>query len=125
MTEGLWAAIIGVGGTLVGTALGWWLNTLSNRGKIDIFCKKWDVEFETNINGVLARTEDIEKAEYFDFNVEAEYLDKYHLSLKDYPGIDWEKLRVSSALKIKAKVNINDTEIILVIIFNIDFINNT
>jgi hypothetical protein len=40
MTEGLWAAIIGVGGTLLGTALGWWLNTLSNRGKIDIFCKK-------------------------------------------------------------------------------------
>lgn len=72
MTEGLWAAIIGVGGTLLGTALGWWLNTLSNRGKIDVFCKKWDVEFETNINGILARTEDIEKAEYFDFNVELE-----------------------------------------------------
>ena len=63
MTEGLWAAIIGVGGTLLGPALGWWLNTLSNRGKIDIFCKKWDVEFEINNKGFIVKTDDIEKAE--------------------------------------------------------------
>ena len=74
MTEGLWAAIIGVGGTLLGTALGWWLNTLSNRGKIDIFCKKWDVKFETNNNGFIVKTEHIKKAEYFNFDVELEVI---------------------------------------------------
>lgn len=74
MTEGLWAAIIGVGGTLLGTALGWWLNTLSNRGKIDVFCKKWDVEFKINNNGFVESTNDINEAEYFNFNVELEVI---------------------------------------------------
>ena len=74
MTEGLWAAIIGVLGTLLGTALGWCLNILSNQGKIDVFCKKWDVNFKIYKSGFSSETDDLKKAELFNFEVELELI---------------------------------------------------
>ena len=34
-------AIIGVAGTLLGTILGWFLNVLSNKGKLSVFLESW------------------------------------------------------------------------------------
>ncbi|MDE6200819.1 MAG: hypothetical protein K2M47_02910 [Clostridiales bacterium] len=46
MTEGLWAAIIGVAGTLLGTFLGWVLNSWSNSGKLKVSTVDTQISFE-------------------------------------------------------------------------------
>lgn len=46
MTEGLWTAVIGVAGTLLGTALGWFLNVFANKGKLKFYVTSWENEFE-------------------------------------------------------------------------------
>jgi hypothetical protein len=63
MTEGLWAAIIGVAGTLLGTALGWFLNVFSNKGKLKFYVSSWEDEFEKNEMGEMipaTNTDDVE-----------------------------------------------------------------
>lgn len=44
-------AIIGIIGTVVGTFLGWLLNNLSQRGKLNVYISQWSDDFDYN-NGV-------------------------------------------------------------------------
>ena len=63
MTEGLWAAVIGVAGTLLGTALGWFLNVFANKGKLKFYVTSWENEFEKNEIGEMVpatSTNDVE-----------------------------------------------------------------
>lgn len=39
-------SMIGVVGTILGTVLGWFLNSISNRGKIKIYVSAWDEQFQ-------------------------------------------------------------------------------
>lgn len=48
MDSEITTALIGVGATIVGTVLGWMLNTLSNRGKLNIFVSSWEENFQYN-----------------------------------------------------------------------------
>ncbi|MBP3313469.1 MAG: hypothetical protein J6K84_02290 [Oscillospiraceae bacterium] len=41
-------AIIGVIGTLVGTILGWVLNNISQRGKLNVYVTQWSDDFDYN-----------------------------------------------------------------------------
>ena len=78
MTEGLWAAVIGVGGTILGTIIGWVLNNLSNRGRLVISIVKYEAEFQKALNGVMCRC-DINSAEYFNYIIN---IDIYNTSAK-------------------------------------------
>ena len=63
MTEGLWTAVIGVAGTLLGTALGWFLNVFANKGKLKFYVTSWENEFEKNEMGEMVpatSTNDVE-----------------------------------------------------------------
>ena len=46
-------AIIGVIGTLAGTILGWGLNSLSQRGKLNFYVHSWKEEFQVNKIGEM------------------------------------------------------------------------
>lgn len=48
MNSEITTALIGVGATLAGTVLGWVLNNLSNRGKLNIFVSSWEDSFKYN-----------------------------------------------------------------------------
>lgn len=48
MDSEITTALIGVGATIVGTVLGWMLNNLSNRGKLNIFVSSWEDKFQHN-----------------------------------------------------------------------------
>ena len=43
-------AMVGVIGTILGTVLGWFLNSISNRGKIKLFVSSWENEFRWGYN---------------------------------------------------------------------------
>lgn len=60
MTEGLWAAVIGVGGTLLGTILGWWLNAFSNHGKISASLLTWNFKLQ-RINSIPETGDEIKE----------------------------------------------------------------
>jgi hypothetical protein len=63
-------AAIGVGGTLLGTVLGWILNNLSNRGKLKIYVSSWSESFEYNDNrGSMALSNSIEQVEWFSYKL--------------------------------------------------------
>lgn len=61
-------ALIGVGATLAGTILGWFLNSLSNQGKLNVFVVKWNDELMKNdageMNPALAKNE----VEYYGYH---------------------------------------------------------
>lgn len=45
MNSDIATALIGVGATIAGTVLGWVLNNLSNRGKLNIYISSWEDKF--------------------------------------------------------------------------------
>ena len=64
----LGAAIIGVIGTLLGTVLGWFLNVLSNKGKITVYLSSWTDAFRHNDNeGFMTNSTSESQAEYYEF----------------------------------------------------------
>ena len=59
-------AMVGVIGTILGTVLGWFLNSISNRGKIKLFISSWENEFRCrNEYGDMVKTPAPEKVEYY------------------------------------------------------------
>ena len=48
MDNEITTALIGVGATIVGTVLGWMLNNLSYRGKLNVFVSSWKDSFKYN-----------------------------------------------------------------------------
>ena len=46
MNSDITTALIGVGATIAGTVLGWVLNNLSNRGKLNIYVSSWEDKFQ-------------------------------------------------------------------------------
>ena len=48
MNSDITTALIGVGATIAGTVLGWVLNNLSNRGKLNIYVSSWEDKFQYN-----------------------------------------------------------------------------
>lgn len=61
------AALIGVGATVAGTILGWVLNNLSNRGKLDIYFSAWKDKFQKLDRGVMTFAETREQATYYGY----------------------------------------------------------
>ncbi len=55
MNSEILTALIGVSATLAGTILGWMLNNLSNRGKLNIYVSTWEDSFthENSIGGMV------------------------------------------------------------------------
>lgn len=59
-------AMVGIIGTILGTVLGWFLNSISNRGKIKLFVSSWENEFwRRNDYGEMAKTPAPEKIEWY------------------------------------------------------------
>lgn len=66
-------AIIGVAGTLLGTILGWFLNVLSNKGKLRFYLKSWSECFlQSDSYGGQKQTTNIAEAEHHRCNVTIE-----------------------------------------------------
>lgn len=61
-------ALIGVGATIAGTVLGWGLNNLSNRGKLNIYISSWKDEFKKNDAGEINPAHKKSEVEYYQFN---------------------------------------------------------
>lgn len=70
-------ALLGVLGTLGGTVLGWFLNALSQKGKLNIFVTSWKDKFEYNSVGSMVSSSSIEQTKYYEYNVS---LDLYNSS---------------------------------------------
>ena len=63
-------ALIGVGATIAGTVLGWMLNNLSNRGKLNIFVFSWNDSFEhTNSIGAMVPCSKREEVQCYTYEV--------------------------------------------------------
>ena len=58
-------AIIGVGGTLLGTILGWLLNNLSRKGKLNTYVLSWKDSFEYNSLGSMIPSKSVEQTELY------------------------------------------------------------
>ncbi|MCD7771664.1 MAG: hypothetical protein LUH23_06225 [Oscillospiraceae bacterium] len=66
-------AAIGVAGTLMGTALGWGLNELSSRGKVNVCITSWEERFyyrEDFIHEIASQS--IEQTEFYDYEMSAD-----------------------------------------------------
>lgn len=71
-------AVIGVGGTLAGTILGWILNGVSQRGKLKVFLFSWKDKFEYNSReGYMVPSISKEQTELYHFDI---VLDIYNSS---------------------------------------------
>ena len=70
-------AMVGVIGTLAGTFLGWLLNTLSQRGKINIYVTSFVDEFKHNEIGCMVPSSSIEQTESYTYKL---LLDLYNSS---------------------------------------------
>lgn len=77
MNNEITTALIGVGATLAGTVLGWFLNNLSNRGKLDIFVSSWEDNFKYNDMGVMVPCSKREEVQSYSYKVS---LDLYNSS---------------------------------------------
>ena len=66
----MWAAIIGVAGTLLGTVLGWILNNLSKAGKLNVFLCSWDPFYYSHDNaGFKIRSKNENEARRFSYEL--------------------------------------------------------
>jgi hypothetical protein len=63
-------AAIGVIGTLLGTVLGWVLNSISQMGKLSFYVSRWEHEVKSNVRGVMMRCSTKESAEYYHYELE-------------------------------------------------------
>jgi len=70
-------ALLGILGTLSGTVLGWFLNTLSQRGKLDTYISSWKDEFMYNNIGVIKPSSSIEQTGIYNYELS---LDVYNNS---------------------------------------------
>ncbi|WP_099467810.1 hypothetical protein [Konateibacter massiliensis] len=62
-------ALLGIIGTLVGTVLGWFLNNLSQRGKLNIYVSSWKDKFEYNHIGTMVPSSSIEQTESYSYRL--------------------------------------------------------
>lgn len=66
MDTELQIAILGIIGTIGGTILGWFLNNLSQKGKLNIFISSWKDEFESRGEmGCMVKSSSIEQTERY------------------------------------------------------------
>ncbi len=70
MNSEIITALIGVGATIAGTVLGWMLNNLSNRGKLNIFVSSWKDSFKCNNSiGVMVSCSKREEVQSYTYEV--------------------------------------------------------
>lgn len=62
-------AIIGVVGTILGTILGWMLNSISKRGKIKVFVSSWQDMFQYNNVGSMVPSKSKEQTECYSYKL--------------------------------------------------------
>lgn len=65
----LWSSLIGIIGVILGAFLGWFLNCLSNFGKLDCFITLWYEKFENYINGWPVGCKSYEEATNYRYNL--------------------------------------------------------
>lgn len=77
MSTELQIAVLGIVGTLAGTVLGWVLNSLSQKGKLKVFVKKWEEVYQKpdKLGGFEKCNSN--EAEYYNYNLS---LDIYNSS---------------------------------------------
>lgn len=63
------AAAIGVMGTLLGTVLGWVLNSISQMGKLSFYVSRWEHEVRTNVHGVMLPSSTKDGAENYHYEL--------------------------------------------------------
>lgn len=61
-------AILGILGTLAGTVLGWFLNNISQHGKLNIHILSWEGKFMYNKTGSIIDSHSIEQTEYYTYD---------------------------------------------------------
>ena len=67
MSNEIQIALLGIVGTLVGTILGWVLNTLSQRGRLNIFISSWIDKFEYNKVGYMTPSSSVAQTESYSY----------------------------------------------------------
>lgn len=78
MTIEMQVAIIGVLGTLGGTILGWFLNNLSQSGRLNIYVSSWEEKLKfNNQRGEMEESTSKEQTEYYEYRLS---LDLYNSS---------------------------------------------
>ena len=69
MSAEMQIALLGILGTLGGTVLGWVLNNLSQRGKLNIYVSSWKDKFEYNHMGYMVSSSCIEQTESYSYRL--------------------------------------------------------
>lgn len=70
MNSDITIALIGVGATIAGTVLGWVLNNLSNRGKLNFYVSSWEDKFQYNNDiGEMVLCSKREEVQSYTYNV--------------------------------------------------------